>query len=245
MDSKLVADFQVFGLSEYESKAYSSLVSTGQASSVSEISQICDVPRSNLYSVLEKLNKKGFVEIQGGRPQLFKALDPKEILGEIEEKRKKEMAQARKRTIERLNTLQGNRKTETIPILAWGIKGYDSVINKMKGVINRSKKEMIIISPTMDVFNDELYKELKEASERGVKIKVSTEKNEEIGKLSKIAIVRTREKIRGIDIVSDEKEVLLAPSLPAVAGWLDNEEMALYLKNFLDLIWKDSKVLKK
>ena len=113
----------------------------------------------------------------------------------------------------------------------------------MKGIINRSKKELIIISPVVDVFNDELYKELKEAYDRGVKIKISTEKNEDLEKLKEIAIVRSREKIRGIDIVSDEKEVLLAPSLPAVGGWLDNEEMALYLKNFLDLIWKDSQVL--
>ncbi len=245
MDSNLIENLQTFDLSEYESKAYTALVSAGTTSTVTKLSQICDVPRSNLYSVLERLNNKGFVETQGGRPQLFKAVEPDKVLKEIEEKKKKELEKAKEKAMDKLESLKGEEDTETIPALVWGIKGYESVINKMKEMVNRAKKNILITTPDSDILNEEIYEELKEANERGVKIKISIEKNEEIEKLKEIALVRTREKIHGIDIVSDESEVLLAPKLPAVGAWLDNEQMALHVKNFLEVLWKDSKILKE
>lgn len=245
MDSDLVKDLQTFGLSEYESKAYTALVSTGTTSTVTELSQLCDVPRSNLYSVLERLNKKGFVETQSGRPQLFKALEPGEVLEEVEREKNSELKLAKENALGKLEKLKGEGNTETVPALVWGIKGYDSVIRKMKEIINRSKKSILMNTPDADILNEEIYDELKKANERGVKIKVSIEEGEDIEKLKKIALIRTRDRIHGIDIVADGEEVLLAPQLPAVGAWLDNSQMALHVKNFLEVLWKDSKILEE
>lgn len=245
MDSDLIENLQAFDLSEYESKAYSALVSAGTASTVTELSQICDVPRSNLYSVLEKLNRKGFVETQGGRPQLFKSIPPNKVLKEVEEEKKNRLTEARESALEKLENLKGEEDTETVPALVWGIKGYDSVMSKMKGMIKRSKKDMLINTPDSDVLTEELYEELEKAEERGVKIKISIKEGEDIEDLEKIAMVRTRDKIHGIDIVADSEEVMLAPQLPAIGAWLDNPEMALHVKNFLEILWKDSKILKE
>jgi len=57
-------------------------------------------------------------------------------------------------------------------------------------------------------------------------------------------MLRIREKIHGTDIVVDDKEVLVAPSFPIAAAWIDNAEMAVHVKDFLNLVWKDSVVLK-
>lgn len=243
MNSELLEDLEIFGLSEYESKAYAALISAGKASSVTELSQLCDVPRSNLYSVLEKLNKKGLVEVQKGRPQLFKALNPEKALKEIEKQKKESLERSREDAIGKLNDLRGKEEADTVPALVWGVKGYDSVIKKMKGIIDRADDQVLINSPDADIFVDELYQDLEKAKENGVKIKISTEKGEEFGKLREIAMIRTREKIHGIDVVSDEEEVIIAPKLPAVGVWVDNPEMAKHVKNFLDVIWKDSKIL--
>lgn len=245
MNSELLENLENFGLSEYESKAYAALVSAGKTSSVTELSQLCDVPRSNLYSVLEKLNKKGLVEVQKGRPQLFKALNPEKTLKGIEKQKKKKLERSREEAIGKLNDLQGEEKADTVPALVWGVKGYDSVVKKMKDVINRAKGQVLINSPDTDIFTEELYGDLEKAEEKGVKIKISTEEDEEFSKLREIAMIRTRKKIHGIDVVSDEEEVIIAPKLPAVGVWVDNPEMAKHVKNFLDVIWKDSKILKK
>lgn len=244
MNSELLDHLKTFGLSEYESKAYTALISAGKASSVTELSQLCNVPRSNLYSVLEKLHKKGLVEIQQGRPQLFKAINPEDTIKEIEKKKKNELEDAREGALEKIKTLRGEEESDTVPALVWGIKGYDSVINKVRDIINRAKTQLLINSPDTDIFTEELYDELKKAKERGIKIKISTEEDEDYEELREVAMVRTRDKIHGIDIVSDESEVLIAPRLPAVGVWVDNEEMAQHVKNFLNVIWKDSKILK-
>ena len=71
------------------------------------------------------------------------------------------------------------------------------------------------------------------------------EKKSKIGEIKKYALVRTREKIHGIDIVADSKEILIAPPIPVAGAWVNNEEMALHVKDFLQLVWKDAQVMKK
>jgi len=68
-----------FGLSDYESRAYVSLVLMGH-SKASDISKNSDVPQSKIYEVLEQLTFKQLVEVLGGRPLEFKPVMPEVAL---------------------------------------------------------------------------------------------------------------------------------------------------------------------
>lgn len=243
MNPELVKNLNIFGLSDYEAKAYGALVSLGTGS-VTEVSQLCDVPRSNLYSVLEKLNKKGFVDIQRGRPILFKAIDPKKVLKEVEREKGKETEKAKENALKELNKLYAEEKKGEEPALIWGVRGYDAVMRKIIEIIRRSKKEVLVNIPNISIFDGEVFEELRKAKNRKVKIKIAAEHNKILRKFKSVALIRTRDKIHGIDIVADEKEIIIAPQIPIVAAWLDNPEMALHVKDFLELIWKDAKVMK-
>ena len=242
-NEKLLENLKTFGLTDYEAKAYAALVSLG-TSSVTEVSQLCDVPRSNLYSVLEKLNAMGFVEIQRGRPILFKARDPKRVLDEVAELKVKEIERAKAEVSEELQKVIDKGKVNVEPSLIWGIRGHEAVITKVAEIIKRSKGEVMINVPNVALLDGKVYEHLEEAKGRGVKIKIATEEKGDWKKFQKVGIVRTRNKIYGLDILADEKEVLVAPSLPVVAAWVDNPEMALHVKDFLDLVWKDARVMK-
>jgi sugar-specific transcriptional regulator TrmB len=63
------------GLSEYESAAYLALLRQGQGTA-KEISNASDIPQSRVYDVLEKLERRGFVTIQMGRPKRYGAIEP-------------------------------------------------------------------------------------------------------------------------------------------------------------------------
>jgi sugar-specific transcriptional regulator TrmB len=244
MDPELIENLKVFGLSDYEAKAWVALATVGTGS-VTEVSQLCDVPRSNLYSVLEKLAQKGLADIQTGRPVLFKAVEPKKALEQLEKDIEDRITEAKGKALKKLATIKGAKSSEAVqPALIWGIRGPKAVLEKIAEMVRRAKDEALINIADVSVIPDAVYKEFEKAKERGVKIKIVTEKRGPLEKMQKVAIVRIREKIHGLDVVTDTKEALVAPSLPIVAAWVDNPEMALHVKDFLLLVWKDAQILK-
>ncbi|MBN2203231.1 MAG: TrmB family transcriptional regulator [Candidatus Aenigmarchaeota archaeon] len=68
-----------FGLTEYEVKAYISLLKLGIATA-EQISSIGKIPLPRVYDTLSELQKKGFVLISKGRPKKFRAQQPKKAL---------------------------------------------------------------------------------------------------------------------------------------------------------------------
>jgi sugar-specific transcriptional regulator TrmB len=66
---------ETLGLTEYEAKAYVSLVEKG-ISTAGDLSALSEIPHSKIYEVLMRLEKRKFVETQKGRPILFKAVKP-------------------------------------------------------------------------------------------------------------------------------------------------------------------------
>lgn len=79
-------DFRELGLSDNESKAYEMLVRFGTSPAV-KVSKESGVPYAKVYSVLEKLVRKGLVRIVPGKTKRFVATDPGNLMGMLEEKR--------------------------------------------------------------------------------------------------------------------------------------------------------------
>ncbi len=75
----VIERLQRVGLTEYEAKAYVSLL-TDHMNSASALSKKSGVPRTKVYSVLESLRVKGWIIIYSGIPLLFKAVEPKVAL---------------------------------------------------------------------------------------------------------------------------------------------------------------------
>lgn len=72
---KLLSSLRSLGLTEYESKAYLSLLSLG----ICDARQLCThsgVPSSKIYTLMEKFELLGLVEVQQSKPAKFKALEP-------------------------------------------------------------------------------------------------------------------------------------------------------------------------
>lgn len=76
------------GLTENEAKIIEYLITIGVASA-SDIHRETHVPRNKIYETIERLADSGFVEIQPGRPVLFKLNDIEKILSLIMEERRK------------------------------------------------------------------------------------------------------------------------------------------------------------
>ena len=97
---ELVASLQSLGLTEYETRAYLSLLSLG----IADARTLCGdakVPSSKIYSIMNKFQLMGLIETQQSKPAKFKVNDPSVGISQLMAHREEE-----------INSLK-----ETVPLL--------------------------------------------------------------------------------------------------------------------------------
>ena len=75
MNEDIIETLNKIGLTKYESLAFYYLNSMIEAKAP-EISEKSKIPRTKIYSVLKSLEKKGFIEINKGHPNIYKSINP-------------------------------------------------------------------------------------------------------------------------------------------------------------------------
>jgi sugar-specific transcriptional regulator TrmB len=82
MDIEVIGKFKRLGFTKNEAKIYVGLLSLNEATA-RQIHEFTHVPRSKIYSVLEKMAKKGYIEVREGTPAYFKSVDPEQLTGRL------------------------------------------------------------------------------------------------------------------------------------------------------------------
>lgn len=86
-----MADLRDLGLSQYEARAYRTLLATGPTTA-KELSDASGVPMGRVYDVLNDLDTQGLVRSQAaGRPTTYVAVDPDDALDRLLEEREREL----------------------------------------------------------------------------------------------------------------------------------------------------------
>lgn len=168
---------QDIGLNAYEAAAYLSLLKLG----VSEANIICrdaEVPSGKIYTVLESLAGKGFVEVQSSRPKKFRAVEPDLSLDSFFEKRKSGF----EREIEVLKGFveEAKQALRSVPAqklkdeVFWTTAITESEIQKFAvSIYGEVKKSVRIIPPAFGIpIVSSLLPEIFKAIDRGVKVKL-------------------------------------------------------------------------
>jgi len=171
---KLLKDI---GLTAYEAAAYLSLLKFG-VSGANIICRDADVPYGKIYTVLESLAGKGFVEVQVSRPKKFRAVNPETALNSFFERRKSEFEReikVLKNSVEEakqvLNTVPAQKRKDEV---FWTTAITESEIRKFAVSTYRDvKKSIYIIPPAFGMpIVSSLLPEILKAIDRGVKIRL-------------------------------------------------------------------------
>lgn len=151
-----------YGLSEYESKAYATLVELG-AASVRELCRVAGIPQPRAYDTLSKLEAKGLVETQDGRPTVYRAVPPKVAFDRLEKGLKAQTVLA----VEEFASRYGGERSRAD---MWTIKGQASIINKIEEMINSVEDQLLLAVPTEVL--DKIKSALDNAVRKDVEIKL-------------------------------------------------------------------------
>ncbi len=254
-----------FGLNSYEAKIWTALLSRG-VSTAGELSDIANVPRSRSYDVLESLEKKGFIIMKIGKPIKYIAVNPEEVVDRV----KKNVIKEANMQAEVLDTLRGSDVLSELKALhkngvemvdpaeiTGALKGRNNSYDQMEAMIKSAEEEIILMTTEDGIVRktDALFRSLKKASERGVKIRVTcpvTDKNRKaLADLSAIATIKDLKGIKARMAIADRKEVLFMlmddgavhPTYDT-GVWLNSPFFATTLMQLFDLVWKDAKEVK-
>jgi len=170
VSSEAVKALRMLGLTEYEARAYITLLELGEAEA-SEISRSSGIPRTRIYDVLSKLESRGLIQgVRGSRPILYMAMPPSKALNPKKEAVLKELED----TVSFLNKLYEEKapkmRRETWMWLLRGVQAYNAAYMLIKEA-SETLFLRIAMMPTEVIKN--ITRLLRKSREKGVRIYVT------------------------------------------------------------------------
>ncbi len=221
IEDRLSDNLRLLNLTEYESKTYLALVNTG-ISTVKEIREFAGIPYSREYDILESLEKRGYVVVQPGRPKLYRAVHPREVLS-------KEL-DVRANVIEELiNVLtpiyESSTKQSSFEEFIWMVKGTENIKDKITEMLGSAREEILVLG-VRPIIEKSIIAALSKVRRKGVRVRV-------LGRVKGVEHILKEADLKYLNfehdhsrfIMVDRKELILTSEEQA------NASCALYNKN--------------
>jgi len=155
------------GLNKNEAKVFDALISLGPVGAF-DIHKYSDVPRNKTYESLENLAKRGMIEVQPGRPSLYRAIRPRLVVDTLIEDYEKAGKQV-------LTLLESRHEEAPVgergegAVSAWVVRGEQSVKKRLAELIYSAKNDIFAIGGYPPKYLLSAKSALKAATQRGIK----------------------------------------------------------------------------
>ena len=151
------------GFSEYESRAYTSLLQKNPATAY-EIARMSGIPSSKIYEITSRLMEKGIIAVMdfSGKTKYI-PMDARELISNQKQKIES--------ICEELES-DFNKLDDTTPEVSyiWNIHDYDFFINKAEQLIGSSQNSILVSTWNQEI--SMLYNALSEKENQNIKISV-------------------------------------------------------------------------
>ena len=131
------------GLTEYEARIYLVLVKRGPIKA-SELSFFGQIPRTKTYGAINELQRKGLLNIIDGKPEVYSAVSPGEVLMPLVNKLSRELTEAEAIVESLMLTFETNKYVKREgPHEAggfWEVQGRAGIFNKLTQIFNDAEK---------------------------------------------------------------------------------------------------------
>ncbi|MHC3130186.1 MAG: TrmB family transcriptional regulator [Candidatus Bathyarchaeota archaeon] len=236
------------GLREYETRAYLILLERG-VMTASEVSEHGGIPYSKVYETLNSLERKGWVEVERGRPSRYFPKAPSEAL-EAARLRLEDMVNSWKHVIlGELQPLYEKRELLEKPDI-WILRGEFSILAKLKEMLDAARNELMIAAPAFAKgFVDASVSVLGQVRSRGVSVKVMVAGGGDVEEIARVGETRVRDSLFGGGVIVDGKEALLflgeADTKRSYSGllviWSNHIGLVKFAREYFQLLWDTAK----
>jgi sugar-specific transcriptional regulator TrmB len=245
------------GLTDYEARIYLVLVNKGGAIKAGVLSFFAQVPRAKTYGAINELERKGLVRIIPGKPEVYSAVSPGDVLKPLVNKLARELNDTTA-IVESLTLkfeTNGRVKSDGPYEAAgfWEIQGRPSVFSKLTQLIGDASKTVNYCTSATGLVR--AYKGhcdmLEKVSKRGVGVHVLSPVNSENAgvarEISEILEFKALDRALGQNFVTvDGRQLLIIETSPedfrtdqgADRGvWTTNSVMVELHDQLFDRLW--------
>lgn len=201
-----MASLRDLGLSEYEARAYRSLLSTGPTTA-KELSRASDVPMGRIYDVLNSIEQYNLVRSQtASRPKKYVAVEPSTALDRLLDDKRRELEEKADQYESIVDDLADELDAaEPVEDQFWtAAVGPDETVDLFLERLAAADDHIVMVSadsaPQWDLqtVSEEVSAQLEDALDRGVSIDVLMTR-EMVGSLSEEVGQRYREALQHRD----------------------------------------------
>lgn len=165
-ESDAVESFERLGLTSYEAKVFIALQKLGSGSA-RDVSEVTDVPRSQVYSVAESLSDRGLVEIQQSSPKQFRPVSVEAARSTLRDRFERESDRA----FEFVEAARAEGAEETKGDI-WTIHGREGVAARCVELIGDAEESVVFGARGTDLFSGGIRRALVDRSAAGVDVTV-------------------------------------------------------------------------
>jgi sugar-specific transcriptional regulator TrmB len=195
------------GLSGYASDAFCALARMAKATA-GDLVLKTGIPDSKIYYALNELVERGLVEVQAGKPKLYRAVTPQDVETRLQRildtKHEREQA-AVSRVGALLEPIQAATQSPSAD-LAYIVKGESNVVARARNLVGSARREAVLIA-SEEPFVRKLEEGLAKAARKGVKVRLAIPDVELDGDLARSAEIRSIV-CSGIILVVDGQQML-------------------------------------
>jgi predicted transcriptional regulator len=209
MDASPLKALEVFGLTQYEIRAYAALLEFGNQTGYA-LANSAQVPRPNIYATLHRLEERGFVSaIRVKHGVEYSALPADEMLARLSGRLQRQVADAE----EALRQIRPRVRQE----IAWNLQGYEKVMQRARELLDASAQRVLMGTWSAEAV--ELAEAIARAQSRSVEVSVLCIQGCERecggcrGKVFRYPLAR-HAAARWFVLSSDQREILMAQVLP-------------------------------
>ena len=169
-EDEAVDGLKRLGLTAYEARVFLGLQKLGSGTA-SEVSDISDVPRSQVYGAADSLAERGLVETQQSTPTVYRPVSLEQartrLLDQLEE--------TGSRTFDYLDTVQGTEASEEERSEAiWLVRGTEEISSRAAELLAEADERVFYATSEVSMLDETVLDALEAADEGGATVVVAS-----------------------------------------------------------------------
>jgi sugar-specific transcriptional regulator TrmB len=175
-DNEAVAGLKRLGLTTYEARVYLGLQKLGSGTA-SEISEVEDVPRSQVYGAAEGLEDRGLVETQQSTPTVYRPVPLEQARTLLLD----QLAKTGAETFDYLDTVTETHDEQEESESIWLINTQDAIVSRTVSIVESAEDRVLYGVHSPEHLEDEILAALERVAAEGVTVVVASGEKDALG----------------------------------------------------------------
>jgi sugar-specific transcriptional regulator TrmB len=168
-DEHAIDGLKRLGLTTYEARVFVALQKLGRGAA-SEISNVADVPRSQVYGAAEGLEERGLIETQQSTPTVYRPVP-------LEQARRlllDQLAETGAETFDYLDAIQDSHEQDERSESIWLLHGSDAIRSRAAELIDGADRRVLYATDDPEHLHEDVHAALEAAGEDGVQVVIAS-----------------------------------------------------------------------